>query len=196
MATIHPAEPTFAFWTWAKCLAELINWAREPDPETTSRDGWREAFKNDIRDKGNRAQDAATDSATRNQVSRSRSLAVQLVRMLSEWTEVNGTPCVNWSHVDLQVVNQLADLQSRFALLGDGSQKGHAAVLRLSTKPRAERDDTPTEADLIIAREIFGKATTMQQKTFNAAAKLVVWKASSATKNAARNAIEAERRSN
>lgn len=65
----------------------------------------------------------------------------------------------------------------------------------LDAQSRAERDDTPTEADLIIAREIFGKATEMQQKTFNAAAKLVVWKASSATKNAARNAIEAERRS-
>ena len=122
MAKIHPAEPRYAFWEWAKCLGELIFWAKEPDPETTTWDGWHEAFRIAIQDKGDRARDAAPDDVTRNQVLRSRSLAAALVRMLNQLTDLNCTSCRNWSHVDQQVVNQLVDLQSQFARIGDGER--------------------------------------------------------------------------
>ena len=82
---------TNAFWGWAKCLDELSFWAREPDPTTTMRDGWREAFRNDIRDKGDLARDAAPDDVTHDQVIRSRTLALKLVRLLNESPTVTAT---------------------------------------------------------------------------------------------------------
>ncbi len=128
-----PAEHSHAFWAWAKCVGEIIFWATNPDAETTSGDGWREHFRNDIRDKGDRARDASPDDVTRNQVSRSRSLASQLVRMLNETSELNASPCRNWSQVDRFVVEQLAELQSHFAKLGDGEHTTEAATVTAMT---------------------------------------------------------------
>lgn len=118
--TIHRAEPAAAFWYWAKCLGELLFWAKNPAPSITSQAGWLEAFREDLQRKGDRARDAAADATTRNQVTRSRSLALEVVRLLNENPELNDTPCRDWSHSDRQTVDQLVDLQSRFATLGDG----------------------------------------------------------------------------
>ena len=139
---IIPAEPSTIFWTWSRLLGELIFWATDPDPATTTSDGCREQFRNDIRDKGDRARDASPDDVTRNQVIRSRSLALQLVRMLNETPELNATPCRNWSQVDRLVVEQLAELQSQFAKLGDG--KGNEPPAQRPTeKPPTDPDDAP-----------------------------------------------------
>lgn len=126
MAKIHPAEPSTVFWAWSSCIRDLIGWATDPDPEVMSTDGWREHFRNDIRDKGDRARDASPDDVTRNQVTRSRSLASQLVRMLNETPELNATPCRNWSQVDRLVVEQLAELQAAFAKFSDGTTQAVA----------------------------------------------------------------------
>ena len=119
VAKIDSHETSMAFHLWATCLSEFLFWAREPDPETTSRDGWREAFKNDIRDKGNRARDAAPDDVTRNQFSRSRSLTADLVRMMHDAPELNCTSCRNWSQPGQRIVNQLGDLQLQVAKLSE-----------------------------------------------------------------------------
>jgi len=128
MRKIHPADPSTVFWFWSQCLEDLIGWATDPDPEVISTDGWREHFRNDIRDKGNRARDASPDGVTRNQVTRSRRLASRLVRMLNETPELNERPCRNWSQVDRLVVEQLADLQVVFAKVSDGTTKVVAVV--------------------------------------------------------------------
>lgn len=125
---IIPAEPSTVFRAWAKCLGELIFWATNPDAGSTSRDGWREHFRDDIRDKGDRARDASPDDVTRNQVSRSRSLAAGLIRLLNSCPELNSTSCRNWSQVDRLVVEQLAELQAVFAKLGDGKLQAHIGV--------------------------------------------------------------------
>ena len=122
MAKIHPDDTKNAFWALGKCLGELIFWAKNPLPQNTSSDGWREAFRIDIRDKGDRARDVAPDDATRNQVTSSRSLAAELIRLLNSCPELNCTPCPNWSHTDQKTVNQLADLQELFARIGDGER--------------------------------------------------------------------------
>ena len=137
---IVSAEPSTVFWMWSQCLGDLVCWATDPDPAS---DGWREQFRNDIRDKGDRARDASPDDVTRNQVIRSRSLALQLVRMLHEWPEVNSTPCRNWSQVDRIVVEQLAELQAVFAKLGDGKGNEPPAQRPTTEKPPADPDEAP-----------------------------------------------------
>jgi len=125
-------ERSNAFWRWSKQLDELISVAREADPATaemTTSPNWLDVFKRDLQDIGNHTCDAAPDDVTTNQVIRSCSLALQLVRMLHEWPDINCTPCRKWSPVDQQVVNDLAELQSQFAKLGDG--KGPQASVEL-----------------------------------------------------------------
>ncbi len=130
-----------AFWAWAKCLGELIFWAGEPDAETTTRDGWREAFRIDIQDKGDRALDAAPDDVTRNQVIRSRSLACDLVRMLNTCGDLNSVPCRNWPTTERNIVEELTKLKSRFAELGYGEQRAEPVAVTAtgSTKPEAAK---------------------------------------------------------
>ncbi len=133
-----------AFWAWAKCLGGLIFWAMEPDAETTTTDGWLEAVRSDIRDNGDLARDAAPDDVTRKQVIRSRSLALDLVRRLNHVPELNRTSCRNWSLVDQKIVTSLADLQERFAKLGDGEQR-EARELRDSQLLLALQAQSKTE---------------------------------------------------
>ena len=121
-STIGPEETTTRFWFYASKLRELIFWAREPDPTTTMRDGWRDWFHSGVQELSSLAHDAAPDEVTRSRIVRSQSLALQLVRMLHEWPEVNGTSCRNWSQVDQHIVNELADLQSKLARIGDGER--------------------------------------------------------------------------
>lgn len=77
-------------------------------------------MKRDIDEGGTLARDDSPDDITRNQVTRSQSLALQLVRMLNECGDLNAVPCRNWSAVDRQTVEQLAELQAIFARIGDG----------------------------------------------------------------------------
>lgn len=122
MMNIHPAEPTFAFWSWAKCLGEIIFWAGEAGATTCMTDGWREKYRIDIQEIGHRARDASPDDMTHNQVIRSRSLACDLVRMLNTCGDLNSVPCRNWSATERNVVEELAKLKSQFAILGDGER--------------------------------------------------------------------------
>jgi len=146
MRKIHPADPSTVFWFWSQCLEDLIGWATDPDPEVISTDGWREHFRNDIRDKGNRARDASPDGVTRNQVTRSRRLASRLVRMLNETPELNERPCRNWSQVDRLVVEQLADLQVVFANVSDGATKV-VAVVATPQRQLEQNDPAPASAN-------------------------------------------------
>lgn len=147
MAKKHPAEPSTAFWAWSRCIGDLIAFATDPDAETTSSDGWREAVKIDMHDKGDRARDAAPDDANRNQVIRSRKLASQLVRMLNETPELNGVSCRNWSQIDRQVVEQLAELQAVFVKFGDGTVKAVVTSQR-HDNPKINKDSLPQNGDV------------------------------------------------
>lgn len=117
-----PADSATAFWFWAKCLGELVFWAKSPLPERTTRPEWLDAYRADLQDKGDRARDAATDDATRNQVVRSRSLALGLARLLNECSELNNTPCRSWPAIERQPVEELQELRRLFAQLVDGEQ--------------------------------------------------------------------------
>ena len=112
-----------AFWAWAKCLGRVIFWAREPNAKTTTTAGWLEAVRSDIRDSGDLARDAAPDDVTRKQVIRSRSLALDLVRMLNQVPELNSVSYRTWPTTERIIVDDLAKLKSRFAELGDGEQR-------------------------------------------------------------------------
>ena len=146
-----------AFWAWSKCLGELIFWAREPDAETTTRDGWREAFRNDNRDKGDRALDAAPDDVTRNQVIRSRSLASDLVRMLNTCCDLNSVPCRNWPTTERNIVEELTKLKSLFAELGDGGHKTEPATVpaNVAAKPEATLTATPAKSEGAVSLGVF-----------------------------------------
>lgn len=116
-------EHSAAFWKWSNKLGELIFWAREAEPATaivTTRDGWRDAFKDAIRDDGKLALDAAQDDGTSRRVIESQKLALQLVRMLHGWARLNNTPCGGWPEVDRVIVERLIELQAAFTKLGNG----------------------------------------------------------------------------
>ncbi len=130
-------EQSNAIWAWAKCLSELIFWAREPDAETTTRDGWREAFRIDIRDKGDRARDLAPDPETRNKVMRTRSLACDVVRMLNTCPDLNAVPCRQWPATERHIVDELEDHNKTFVALGGGEQRAEPVTMTSGTTPEA-----------------------------------------------------------
>ncbi len=156
-----------AFWKWSKKLGDLIFWATNPDAKTTSRAGWRDAVAHDVQELSRIASDAAPDEITQNKVSRARSLAMNLVRMLHEETAINSTPCRDWSLTDQAVVRQLEELQSQFVTIGDGEHDkpgGTTAMIdgarEVPPRPNRPRNDEPTEADLLIGRQVLQEIAT------------------------------------
>lgn len=134
-------EPSIAFWVWARCLSDLVFWVRTPNPTDTMRPTWADATRDELTRTSYLAQQETQSEPMISKITRTRSLAFDLVRMLN----TNAEPFQNWSRLDQRVVDQLCDLQEEFARMGDGVD----APVGKTDRSEGTRADTSKNSEIV-----------------------------------------------